>query len=120
MSTLFGGSSSRVNDPKPDTSLRVHTSAFGLSRTILLGGQRGLAWNLIWLGDFASQAHSQVGKGGVFGGGGKGGGVSYTYSAAVAGGICEGPVHQVGPKVWNTDGTVTTLSALNLTGFTGI
>lgn len=122
MSILFGGGSSRVNQQKPATTLRVNSAVYGVCRTILLGGQQRLPWNLIWYGDFKATAHQQSGgKGGLMGGGGKGGkggGVSYTYSAAVAGGICEGPVTSVG-TVWATDGTQVSLSSQNLSAFTG-
>lgn len=120
MGILFGGSSSRVNKPKPATTIRINTSLYGVPRTILLGGQQRIGWNLIWYGDFAAKAQSQGGKGGVLGGGKAGGkgAKTYTYSAAVIGAICEGPVQSVG-TVWNTDGTQTTLAKLNLTAFTG-
>lgn len=119
--SIFGGGASRVNQPKPETALRVNTAVYGLVRPFG-AGQRRLPWNLIWVGDFKSQAHSQGGKGGPLTGGkggGKGGGTTYTYSAAVAGGVCEGPVSAIGPTCWDTDGTQFQLSSKNLTAFTG-
>lgn len=124
MGILFGGGSSRVNQPKPATTLRINTALYGLCIPLLLGGKQRVGWNLGWYGDFQSEAHSQGGgKGGILGGGGKGGGkgkggVTYTYSAAVLGFICQGPVSAVG-TVWNTDGTITSLSSLNLTAVLG-
>ncbi|MDA8095594.1 MAG: phage tail protein [Betaproteobacteria bacterium] len=80
--------------------------------------------NLLWYGNFQATAKSSGGgkgggKGGG-GGGGKGGAGSpstYEYSAAVAMGLCEGPIGGIGTIWANKD--LTSMSALGLTLFTG-
>ena len=108
MAGIFGGGSST----KPTyNSLQVQTSSLNLPIPLVWGAQR-VSPNLIWFGDFKTHKKSSGGKGG----GGKGA-TTYTYSAAVAMALCEGPIVGIG-KVW-ADKQKTTLSKLKLTLFLG-
>src|SRR5579872_1712867 len=105
------------------SGLQIQTSAYGKVIPIVYGTTR-LAPNLIWYGDFQAIAHQSSppssGKGGVAGGsGGKGGGgaTTYTYTAAVMLGLCEGPIEGLG-QAWASK-EVTTPAALGLSIFTG-
>src|ERR1700761_4820310 len=109
MASIFASSKQAQAQQQPALSgLQVQTSAYGKVIPIVYGTTR-IAPNLIWYGDFVATPHtsnssSGGGKGGVTGGGGgKGGGGSgsttYTYSAAVALGLCEGPIAGIG-NVW--------------------
>jgi hypothetical protein len=124
MTTWFAGKSTRQTQPTPPASaLRIQTAVAG--RPLALGwGQGRLAGNLIGYWDFRSiavqQDQGQGGKGGA-GGGGKGGqgNVTYTYQAAVAIGLCEGPVSGVGQAWYNQSKTANIGAALNLVLFSG-
>ena len=107
--------------------MKIQTSAYGKVVPLVYGTTR-IAPNLIWYGDFVATPHNSGssggggGKGGVTGGGGgKGGGsdgtTTYTYSAAVALGLCEGPIAGIG-TVWAAK-TETSLAALGLGLFDG-
>src|SRR6201996_4827708 len=108
MSFLLGASKSQASQAAAVSGLQLQSSAYGKVIPIVYGTTR-IAPNLIWYGDFVATPHtsnssSGGGKGGVTGGGGgKGGGGSgsttYTYSAAVALGLCEGPIAGIG-NVW--------------------
>ncbi len=113
---MFGNSSS-TQKQTPSSFLRVQTAVAG--KAIAIGwGQARVSGNLIWYGDFQSQQSGggSGGKGG--GGGGKGSsGGSYTYSASVIIGLCEGPISAV-LQVWNNSSAVS-LSSLALAGYGG-
>lgn len=114
---IFGGGKSASKTP-PETALRIQSSAYG--QPIPIGwGQARLAGNLIWYGDFNyTVVQQQSGGKGFGGGGGKGGGGgSYNYTAAVAIGVCAGPIAAF-IQCWNTK-TAQSLGSLNLTGFLG-
>lgn len=126
MASIFGTSSKSQAKQQPAlTGLQVQTSAYGKVIPIVYGTTR-IAPNLIWYGDFVATPHNSSassggGKGGVTGGGGgKGGGsgsTTYTYSAAVALGLCEGPIAGIG-TVWASQ-TETSLAALGLAVYLG-
>jgi hypothetical protein len=126
MASIFGNSSKPQAQQQPALSgLQIQTSAYGKVIPLVYGTTR-IAPNLIWYGDFVATAHnsgnSGGGKGGVVGGGGgKGGGGSgtttYTYTASIALGLCEGPIAGVG-TVWASK-TETSLAALGLGVFGG-
>jgi hypothetical protein len=127
MASIFGSSSQPQAQQQPAiSSLPIQTSAYGKVIPLVYGTTR-LAPNLIWYGDFVATPHNSGssgggGKGGVVGGGGgKGGGgdgtTTYTYSASIALGLCEGPITGIG-TVWATK-TTTSLAALGLTVFLG-
>lgn len=128
MSGLFG----RVKRPVAKqasraSGLTVQTSVYGKPIAILYGTNR-VSPNLIWYGNFAATPQhggsgGHGGKGGAVGGGGgaKGGGVggsvSYTYSASIALGLCEGPALGFG-ALW-TSKTEGTLNASPFSAFEG-
>jgi hypothetical protein len=126
MASIFGSSSKPQAQQQPALSgLQIQTSAYGKVIPLVYGLTR-IAPNLIWYGDFVATAHTSNpsgggGKGAVTGGGGgKGGGggsTTYTYSAAVALGLCEGPIGGVG-TVWASK-TETSLAGLGLGFFDG-
>ena len=125
MASIFGSSSKPQAQQQPALSgLAIQTSAYGKVIPLVYGTTR-LAPNLIWYGDFVATPHNSGssgggGKGGVAGGGGKGGGsgtTTFTYTASVALGLCEGPIDSVG-TVWASK-TETSLAALGLSLFTG-
>jgi hypothetical protein len=96
-----GGRRTNAQTPPAATSLRIQTSNAGMALPLVYGRTR-LAGNLVWYGDFAAIPHSSGGGGGGGGkgGGGGGGGVtSYSYSASVVFGLCEGPIGGVG-TIW--------------------
>lgn len=115
----------QAQQPAAVSGISIQSSALGKARPIGFGKAR-IAPNLIWYGDFTAIPHTSQtagggGKGGVTGGGGGknggGGQTTYTYQAAVAFGICEGPILGV-DRVWASK-KITTLSALGLTLFLG-
>jgi hypothetical protein len=127
MASIFGSSSQPQAQQSPAlTGLKIQTSAYGKVIPLVYGTTR-IAPNLIWYGDFVATPHNSGGggsggKGGVVGGGGgKGGGgggtTTYTYSASIALGLCEGPISGVG-TVWASK-TETSLAALGLSIFGG-
>jgi hypothetical protein len=126
---VFGGSSTNASQATRYTQMQVQTSAQGLPVPLIWGTAR-VSPNLFWYGDFNSEPVNN-GKGG--GKGGAKGGSTYTYSAAVMMGLCEGPLtdmHANFPgffpnantfigKVWRDQAQLTTLANLNLTPFQG-
>ena len=127
MASIFGGSSSKPQaQQQPALSgLKIQTSAYGKAIPLVYGTTR-IAPNLMWYGDFVATPHNSGGGGGggkggvVGGGGGKGGGggtTTYTYSASIALGLCEGPIAGVA-SVWASK-TETSLDALGLSLFGG-
>lgn len=123
MDALFGSSSGRsVSPTKPSTQLRVQSSIVGIPVPVGWGKAR-LAGNLLDYQDFLATQQASAGSGGkgsgLFGGSGKGSspGVTYTYSAAVVIGLCEGPIIAFG-TVWNNKTKVTSAD-VNFSGFLG-
>jgi hypothetical protein len=94
------------------SGLQIQTTSSALPVPIIYGCNL-VAPNVIWYQNF--QAHSQKsgGKGGGKGGGGSKNATSYSYSADIIMGVCEGPVSAI-PRVWQGSPTPTTLAALNL------
>jgi hypothetical protein len=105
MSGMFG----RQTEPIVTAlgGVRIQTSLWGVPIPIVFGRNR-IAGNLIWYSDFFSQpvnTSSKSGKGGMFGGGGKGGNKTYDYGAAVMIALCRGPIGGV-LSIWDTQGTL--------------
>ena len=91
-------------------SLRVQTAAYGQAIPIVYGQNR-ISGKLIWYGDFTPIAQSsKQASGGKGLGGGTTRTTSYTYTAAVAIALCEGPIAQL-CNVWDTKGTLLLVSA---------
>ncbi len=121
--SFFFKSKSQASNQAAVSGLQLQSSTFGKAIPIVYGTAR-IAPNLIWYGDFQSTSHNSSagggGKGGVGGGGGgKGGGgsVTYTYSTAVALGLCEGPIYNTS-RVY-IDKNVYLTSSLGLSDFFG-
>jgi hypothetical protein len=117
--SFLTGSGSQASQVTAVSGLQLQSSAYGKVIPIVYGTTR-IAPNLIWYGHFVAtpQASSGGGAGKGGGGGGKGGSASsYVYQTAVALGLCEGPVAGVGSVY--LDKSVTTLSALGLSFFSG-
>lgn len=106
------GGGSNANAITTYTQLSLQTSAQGVPISLVWGRKR-IGTNIIWWNDFQEQKQGKKGGGK---GGGKGSAV-YKYKVAVMLGLCEGPITAIG-NVW-ADKTLTTLSALGLTLFTG-
>lgn len=104
--SLFGTSRRPVSQqPSVLQTLRVQTSAYGQVVPIVYGQNR-ISGRLIWYGDFTPIAHtSQQASGGKGLGGSSTKSTSYTYNAAVAIALCEGPIQQL-CNVWDTKGTL--------------
>jgi hypothetical protein len=121
MAGLFGGGmkTPQAQEQPAVGALNVSTSAYGLVRPLVWGRAR-LPVNMLWYGDFTATAHQsgggqQGGKGGD--GGGGGGSTSYTYSASMAMGVCEGPITGIG-TVWEAKNE-TTVAAMGGTVIVG-
>jgi len=77
------------------TGVALQSSAYGIPTPLVYGTQR-VTGNLLWFGDFGATPHTESSKSG-----GKGGGsttqssTTFTYSASVAIGLCEGPIENV-------------------------
>ncbi len=87
----------RNDNDKPDfTSLQVQTSTSTLPIPIVWGRNK-IAPNILWFANFKAvpggSGKGIGGKGGVFGGGGA---QSYTYTADLIMGLCEGPITGIG------------------------
>lgn len=118
MGGIFGAANTPTNAPVIYSGLNVGTSQWNLP-VPLFWGTRRLSTNAMAYTNF--QKHSQAnGKGGGGKGGGGKGSQSYTYTADVLLGLCEGPVDSI-QHIWanGSTTTTTTLSALNMTFFNG-
>jgi hypothetical protein len=88
----------RSDNAKPDfTSLQVQTSTSTLPIPIVWGRNK-IAPNILWFANFKAvpggSGKGVGGKGGLFGGGDAGN--SYTYTADLIMGLCEGPIAGIG------------------------
>lgn len=118
MGGIFGAANTPTNAPIIYSGLNIGTSQWNLP-VPLFWGTRRLSTNAMAYTNF--KKHSQAnGKGGGGKGGGGKGGQSYTYTADVLLGLCEGPVDSI-QHIWanGSTTTTTTLSALNMTFFNG-
>ena len=91
----------RSSNDKPDfTSLQVQTSTSTMPIPIVWGRNK-IAPNLIWFANFqaipGSSGKGVGGKGGILGGGASAS--SYTYTADLIMGLCEGPIAGIG-LIW--------------------
>lgn len=107
------------------TGLSIQTSAYGLAIPVVYGTTRQ-APNIIWYGDFASfqvQNDQQgSGKGGMGGGASGKSGQSqqptYNYQTGIALALCEGPIHDLPGRVWQSKAE-TDLASLGFSKFLG-
>lgn len=110
--SLFSSKPPVSTQPNVLSTIRVQTSNYGQVIPIVYGQNR-IPGFLIWYGDFTPIAQtskqSAGGKGGIFGSGSNKT-TSYTYTAAVEIGLCEGPIAQL-CNVWDTKGTLLLVSA---------
>lgn len=91
MGGLFGGGGTISQSEQKIGAMRLQTSSFGGVIPIVWGRTR-IAGNLIWYGDFTAIPHTTTQSSGGKGGGGvTQSNTSFTYQAAVAIGLCEGP-----------------------------
>lgn len=100
MSGLFGGGTISTEAEKLAT-IRIQTSAYGRVIPVVYGTAR-IAGNLLWFADFVRTANTtQQKSGGIFGiGAVKTQNTTYNYNAAIALGLCEGPITGIG-YVWS-------------------
>lgn len=98
----MGGSSSTISTSETRIeALTLQSSAYGVTIPLVYGVNR-IGGNMLWYGDFKANAHTSSQTSGGKGGGG--GGVTqvsttYTYSASVMMGLCEGPISAI-PRIW--------------------
>lgn len=117
MGGFFGGGGGLSTFAPKIGALNIQTSAFGMA-VPLVYGQTRIPANLVWYGDFVAIPHTTTqSSGGKGGGGAESSNTTYTYTAAVAMGLCEGQIAAIG-SVW-AGKEVTTLAALGLSLFTG-
>ena len=117
MSGLFGKRSTISTEEPRIGALRIQQSAYGLAIPLIWGKSR-LTGNLIWYGDFTAIPHTTTQSSGGKGGGGvTNSSTTYTYTAAAAVGIAEGPINGIG-TVW-AGKEKSSLAALGLSLFAG-
>jgi hypothetical protein len=111
----MGGKSTSTSDPKIN-QLAVQSSSLGLP--ISLGWGRGrLKCNLIWYQAFTAIPHTTKQNGGK-GLGGKSTNTTYSYTASVIMGLCEGPVQGVRTVYRDKDVYQDHVTALSWDGIT--
>ncbi|HEU5231961.1 MAG TPA: phage tail protein [Terriglobales bacterium] len=108
--SLFSPKRPVAQQPTVLHTLRVQTASYGQAIPIVYGQNR-ISGKLIWYGDFTPIAQtSKQATGGKGLGGGTTRTTSYTYTAAVAIALCEGPIQQL-CNVWDTKGTLLLVAA---------
>jgi hypothetical protein len=95
--------------------ININQSNYG-NAIPLVYGQNRAPLMLLWYGNWRAIPHTQQQPGGKGGGGGSSN-TTFTYSASMIMGLCEGPINGVG-QVWK-DKTISSLAALGLTLFNG-
>ncbi len=93
MSGLIGGKTQGSTEPRLG-AMNIQTSVYGMCIPLVYGANR-ISPNLIWYGDFQSQAVKQN----VGGKGGGGANSSYDYHTAMIMALCEGPIINIS-GVW--------------------
>ena len=112
--TLFGDS--KVVEGPRLSDLEVQASSEGAPIPRVYGRAR-LAGQIIWATRFEEVAETVSGGGGKGGGGSAQTGVSYSYFANLAIGICEGPIARIG-RIW-ADGELLDLTGIVHRVYTG-
>ena len=113
MSGLLGKKGQSTTDKRLN-SIQVTRAAYGDPVPLVYGKTR-LAGSLIWYGAFTATPHTQK-QGGK--GGGHSSSTSYTYSAAIALSLCEGPITSISQS-YVDKGLDASLANQNLTLFLG-
>lgn len=119
---MSGGSTISTSETRIE-ALQLQSSAYGVTVPVVYGTTR-VSGNMIWYGDFKAIAHTTTQSSG-----GKGGGgvtqenTTYTYSASVMMGVCEGSITAI-PRIWKdkqvlVDGATTALAQLSMSLATG-
>ena len=93
----MGGSTIATSETKLE-ALKLQSSAYGVTIPVL-GGVNRIPGNLVWYGDFKAVPKTTTESAGGKGGGVKTQNTTYTYSASVLMGICQGPVGAIA-RVW--------------------
>jgi hypothetical protein len=96
MAMIFGKKTQSTTDTRLN-SLQVNQSAYGNAIPLVYGMTR-IPMSLLWYGDFIATPHTTR-QGGGKGGGNRGSSTTFTYSAALVLGLCEGPIDDVS-SVW--------------------
>lgn len=114
---MGGKSSTIVNTAPRIAGLQLQTSAYGRVIPIIYGTQR-IAANIFWYDDFVATPHTETQTSGGKGGGGvTSSNTTYTYTASLMFGLCEGQINSVG-NIW-ADKELKTLANLGFTFFNG-
>ena len=112
MSFLFGGGSSGGSAPTKLAGMSIQSSSQGLPIPLVYGQTR-VSGNLLWYGDFTAIKHTEkVGEGKA-----STTITTYTYTAGLIFGLCEGTQNSVG-KIWSNK-DISSLSGLELTFMAG-
>lgn len=117
MGGLFGHKATISTKDQQIAAIQLQTSSFGLPIRLLWGRVK-VSVNMLWYGAFTAIPHTTTQSSG-----GKGGsGVSqqnttYTYSASMMLGLCEGPIANVG-RIWRGK-QVSNAASLGFSVFTG-
>jgi hypothetical protein len=114
MSGLFGPKAQSTAEPKLN-AIQVNQSSYGAAIPLIYGQCR-VPLTLLWYDAFTAIPHTERQRGGKGGGGGVSS-TTYTYTAAMIMGLCEGPIAAIG-TVWK-DKDLSSLAALGLTSFLG-
>jgi len=111
----LGGSKTQSTTDVRLNSIAVNQSSYG-NAIALVYGQNRIPLTLLWYGNFIATAHTAKQAGGKGGGGGSSN-TTYTYTASMIMGLCEGQITGIG-QVFQ-DKVLTTLAAAGLTLFSG-
>lgn len=117
MSGIFGGGQTNSTTDTQIGSMRVQTSAYGVAIPIGWGKPR-ITGNLLWYGDFTAIPHTSTQESGGKGGGEAPTNTTFSYTAAVIIGLCEGMVYDI-PHAWASKSKYTGLDGLGLSIFSG-
>lgn len=93
----MGGSTISTSETKIE-ALKLQSSAYGATIPVV-GGINRIPGNLVWYGDFLATAHTTTEDQGGKGGGVKTQNTTYSYSASVLMGICQGPIGAIA-RIW--------------------
>ncbi len=93
---MSGSKTISTSDTKLE-ALSLQSSAYGVTVPLLYGMNR-IAGNMVWYGGFKATAHTTSQSSGK-GGGVKTQNTTYTYSASVMMGLCEGQITGI-PRIW--------------------